>query len=68
MSTKNVGLRAYRCDQCESEGIDCRSAVWSRGYYWCMKHADISYRDGKPVVEMGSAGKLIPITLLKDSP
>lgn len=53
------------CSQCNEwiavvEGV---TAFHDRGYWWCAKHADVLWKDGKPFVDFPSDGKLEPSTI-----
>lgn len=56
------------CDQCGKEivVIEDVTAFYSRGYWWCARHANLVYVDGIPVVQFPSDGKLIPQTILTE--
>lgn len=56
------------CEQCNEwivliEGV---MAIYDRGYWWCAKHAQVSFRDGKPYVDFPSNGKLMPDTIMHE--
>ncbi len=53
------------CDKCKSNEVT--HAIYSRGYWWCIKHANIhTYSNGKTYVNFPSNGKLMPKSIMKD--
>ena len=61
-------MQRLRCDQCDKDIIPVEgvTAVFSRGSWWCARHADITFIDGEPVVAFPSDGKLCRSTLMTE--
>lgn len=60
----------HRCDKC-NYFVDVQpgvNALWSRGYWWCLKHAKIFEHEGRSIVEFPSEGMLIPETIMIEIP
>lgn len=54
------------CDECKEwitpvEGV---TAIYSRGCWWCAKHAAIYMQEGEAFIDFPSKGKLIPRTIM----
>jgi hypothetical protein len=60
---KNKHMRCDECN-CDVAVVDGVTAIWSRGYWWCIKHCQLFYHDEVAVVNFPSLGKLIPNTIL----
>ena len=62
---KNIIEHLY-CNECNCNVtvIDGATAIWSRGYWWCIKHCQLFYHNGVAIVDFPSLGKLIPSTIL----
>jgi hypothetical protein len=56
----------YRCTLCGHEVTPKHgeTALFSRGYWWCIKHARIGQHEGQMYVDFPSDGKLIPETIM----
>jgi hypothetical protein len=56
----------YQCTLCGHEVTPTHgeTALWSRGYWWCIKHARIGVHEGQRYVDFPSVGKLIPETIM----
>lgn len=55
------------CDECQDwiNVVDGVTAIYDRGYWWCAKHVKIhSWKNGKPIIDFPSPGKLTPGTIL----
>jgi hypothetical protein len=57
----------YHCTLCGHEVTPKHghTALWSRGYWWCKKHAKTYLStDGQVEADFPSDGKLIPSTIM----
>ena len=63
--TKMTDEIKYRCEMCDAYITDENTAFWSRGYWWCKKHAKTYLStDGQLEADFSSDGKLIPSTIM----
>jgi hypothetical protein len=67
-------MRRYTCSKC-GETIyphltplpyEVRNFVWSRSYYWHLPCATVEWAGDKMTIAFGSAGMMIPQTILHD--
>jgi len=57
----------YYCYGCQKATPDLATAIYSRGHWWCRKHATLIVVDGVERVDFPSEGKLISESIMEAS-